>query len=137
MALEYAVEGEAGEEALGRVVDHRQVLAAQVLAAAEPILRAGATVLVVALRQELPAADVRHEGATGLGQGRPEGLQVGVGRREVTGRIARHHHGSAAHRERLAQGGDRALGVVQGYESGCASSVMGSDMLAGCRRLPA
>ena len=98
VALEDAVERHAGEEALGRVVQHREVLGAQVLAAAEPVLRPRASVVVERLGQQLSSPDVEDEGHAGLGQAGPDGVEVDVGGREVPGGVGGHPHGGDARR---------------------------------------
>ncbi len=60
MSVEHAVQNQCREEVLRRVAKGREVLAAQILATAEPVFRTRATILVVSLRQQLAAADVEQ-----------------------------------------------------------------------------
>ena len=105
----------AGEEPLGRVVQHREVLGPQVLAPAEPVLRAGLAVVVERLRQQLATAHVEHEGDAGLGQSGPYAVVVEVGGRPVARSLRGHPHGSDPAREGLVERrlGPRRVGEGQ------------------------
>ena len=104
VALEDAVERHAGEEALGRVVQHREVLGPQVLPATEPVLGPRLAVAVERLGEQLAAADVQHERHARLGEAGPDRIEIDVRRREVAGRVGRDPYGGDAVIERLARG---------------------------------
>ena len=103
VALEDTVEGQAGQKALGRMMQHGKVLGPQVLAAAQPVLGHGAAVVVEGLGQQLAAADVEDERHARLGQTGPHRFDVDVRRREVTGGVGRDPHRRDAFGERLVQ----------------------------------
>ena len=78
MSLEHTVQREAGQKALGRMVNDGEVLRAQVLPSSEPILRFGSAVCVVAPVQKLGAADVQNDRDIRFRQAGPDGLEIAV-----------------------------------------------------------
>ena len=81
-------------------MQHREVLAPEVLAAAEPVDRARAAVLVELLGEQLASPDVQHERDAGLGETGPDRLEVDVGRREASRRFGRQPDGGDPKLER-------------------------------------
>src|SRR5260370_3944613 len=61
------------------MVQHREVLAPEVLAATEPVDRARAAVLVELLREQLASPDVQHERDACLGETGPNRLEPHAG----------------------------------------------------------
>src|SRR5580700_5164613 len=113
VTVEDTVENEARQEALRRVVQHREVLAPQVLAAPEPVGRACPTVLVVFPGEQLAAADVQHKGDAGLGETGPDRLEIDVRRREGPWRFRRQPDGGDAEFERDVELLDRPARLIQ------------------------
>ena len=113
------------KEALGRVVQDREVLGAQVLAPAQPVLGPGPAVVVEGLGQELAPTHVEHEGHARLGQPGPDRLEVDVGRREGARRVRGHPQGGHAGVERGLERVDGPFGAVEGQVADGLETVVG------------
>ena len=97
-----------GQELLGPLVQDGHVLGAQVLAPAQPVLGRRPPIIHPGLGQlQGRAAHMQDEGDAGLGQLRPEGVEVDVPRRAVQGRPVRHPH-------RLEVAGQHEVQLLQG-----------------------
>ncbi len=95
------------------MVQHREVLAPEVLAATEPVDRARAAVLVELLGEQLASPDVQHERDAGLGQTGPDRLEIHVRRREGPWRFGWQPDGGDTEFERSIKFLDRAARLVQ------------------------
>ena len=81
MKFEHPVQHQDRQELLGGLVQHRQVLGAHVLGAAQPVLRLRATGLHVLLADlDGLAAHVQQERHPGFGQASPDRVEVVVSR---------------------------------------------------------
>jgi hypothetical protein len=90
VALQHAVHHQGPDEALGGVVQAGHVLAADVLAAAQPVGGHGpARVHPLLGHLQVVAADMEHEWDARLGHPRPDGVEVGVPRRAAAARTVR------------------------------------------------
>jgi hypothetical protein len=85
VTFENAIEGQASEETLGRVVYYWEVLGPEVLTAAQPVTRTGKAVVVKRLREQFPSSDMENERHTRLCEPGPHRVEISVCRREVTG----------------------------------------------------
>ena len=77
--IEDAVENHGAQEVGRGVMQRREIFAAQVLPASEPVRHPRIAVLVIGGRQQMAAADVEHERHPRLGEHGPKGFEVAMG----------------------------------------------------------
>ena len=140
MPLEHAVQHHHGQEGLRPLVQQRDVLGAQVLAAAHPVLGRRPAVVHPGLGElQRRAADVQHERRAALGEPRPERIEVDVAGRAVAARPVRHPDGLEAALQHEVELGHRQLGLVERHDGDAHQPRVArrrSRPCAGCGRAP-